>query len=277
LNCLICESASYRIIHSYDRPDAYERAAGLTGEGYWRQWVRCGECGFHYSRYSRAEDILNRFYKSAYRTKDAPWRSETTEETFNRVIALPEGQSETRARIRWIKEQIKDLHQSDLIHWEGPPYGMLDIGGATGVFAYHFQDEEWRSHVIDPADDGRFVETSLGIPYVQRPYETGSFDKPFELIAMVFVLEHLHQPMEILERTRKDMATDGLLYVEVPDAVVFRYKPAEDDIFNACHLWMFDPISLVRLLDRSGFDTLCLRRTRTVRGYYSLMVLGKEK
>jgi len=57
-NCLICQSKDYRVIFSYDKPDQYEIAIGVSKEGYYRKWVQCKQCGFYYSIYSREKNIL---------------------------------------------------------------------------------------------------------------------------------------------------------------------------------------------------------------------------
>lgn len=276
-SCLICHSTNHQVILNYDQPDPYERRVGVTEDGYWRQWVRCTACGFHYSLYSRPNDLLDRLYETGYRDASASWRSVTAEETFHHVAALPDDKSESVFRTRWIKKRIEELMQAGLLRWNAPPYRMLDIGGATGIFAYKFQDDQWQTHVVDPSREASFIESSLSISLIQKPYSPNLFGYPFELISMVFVLEHLLAPNEALLQAKKDLAEDGLLYIEVPDALAFRHKDPEDDIFNACHLWMFDPGAMIRLLDWCGLQVYTLFRTQTMRGHFSLMVLAGRR
>ena len=112
--CLLCGASRYEVLLAYDRPDAYEMAAGVGGDGYARHWVRCAGCGFHYARYSRDPDVLDRIYVSAYRDEAAAWRRHSIEETFRRIVALPPEESETWARIDWIKAELRALAAADL-------------------------------------------------------------------------------------------------------------------------------------------------------------------
>jgi hypothetical protein len=80
--------------------------------------------------------------------------------------------------------------------------------------------------------------------------------------------------MQLLEMVKRDMHGDSLLYIEVPDAWAFNCKPSHDDIFNSCHLWMFSPETLVRLLTSSGFRVFSLRRARIVRGHHAILLIG---
>ena len=266
--CLICGSDRFDVVFSYDRPDPYETAVGIIAMGYARQWVRCEGCEFHYSRYSRDPTALDRLYEGGYRDAGAPWRSESAQDTFKRIVDLPREQSETKERVRWIKTQLAVLPGG-----EGPR-SFLDVGGASGVFAYDFQDREWRGHVVDPSSQGGFIESEYGIPYKPAAYRSGLFGEQFALVSMIYVLEHVRDPRALLSEALKDLAPGGVLYVEVPDAAAFGRKAPEDDIFNACHLWMFSPESLGTLLEGCGYGVLGLRQMQTLRGNPALMTLA---
>jgi len=275
--CLICDAPEYQIIFSYDRPDQYEKVVGVRREGYFRKWVQCRNCGLYYSIYSRDNNLIDKIYASAYRDKCSAWRTASNEAVFESVMALPDGNSETKYRVRWIKQQIQKLRECGMVEFGASPYRMLDIGGGTGVFSYEFQDSDWKSHVIDPDENAQFIESKLNIPLVQKKYESNSFPWTFYLISAIFVLEHLVQPDDFLKSLHHDMNPHSLLYIEVPDALCFKRKSREDDIYNACHLWMFTPQTILALLDRCGFDVFRLCRTKTLRGHYSLMILGGSK
>ncbi len=276
-SCLVCKSSEYSAIFSYEQPDQYEQVVGISAEGYFRKWVQCKNCSFYYSIYSRNQETLDKIYTTDYRGTHAAWRNDSIEATFQRVIALPPDESETKYRISWIKENIRGTWKSGLVKQPKLPYRMLDIGGGTGVFAYEFQDDQWISHVIDPDENAHFIKTKLNIPFVQKMYEPNSFEVVFDLIVAVFVLEHLLHPVDFLKSIHNDLGPQSLLYIEVPDAICFRYKPPEDDIYNSCHLWMFAPQNLISLLNRCGFGVISLYRAKTIRGHYSLMVLASRR
>ena len=275
--CLLCGSEDYDIIHSYEKPDEYEMAVGIEKEGYFRKWVQCARCGFYYSVFSRDIGALDRIYTEAYRNECSNWRGTSAEANFRRIIALSDGESETKYRVKWIKKHIWNIWESGLLRKKPPPYRALDIGGSPGVFAYEFQDDKWKSHVIDPDENGDFIQRKFNIPFLQKKYEPNSFGFTFDLISVLFVLEHLTYPIEFLRSVGNDMESDSFLYIEVPDGICFQYRSKEDDVFNSCHLWMFTPQTLVRMLAKSGFEVYRLRRTRTIRGHYTIMMLGGKR
>jgi Methyltransferase domain len=272
--CLLCGETAATTLSSYSAPDVYERTIGISNIDYQREWVQCRNCRFIYSRYSRDPEALDRLYEQAYRDSSVPWRTGSTREVFDRVISLPSEESETHARIGWIKQKICELEQAGLITHRPGAKRLLDVGGATGVFAYLFRDADWDCHVVDPAETGRFLETDFGISYHQASYRPGMAGGTFDLITLIFVLEHLRDPRDLLAVVTADLSETGLLYIEVPDAVAFRLKAPDDDVFNSCHLWMFDPTSMVRLLADGGFQVMTLNRTKTKRGHLALNVLA---
>ena len=275
--CLICNSKDRKAVFSYDKPDQYEISLGVGKEGYFRQWLQCDRCGFYYSISSKGKNIIKKIYRSNYRDKNSSWRGQSLEESFKKIAALPEEKSETKFRVAWIKKTIEELWDSELIRKDISPYNMLDIGGGIGIFAYEFQDKNWSVHVIDPNKESSFIRTKLRIPFLQKYYKPNSFRHKFHLIALNYVLEHLSNPLSILKTAYSDLTSNGLLYIEVPDAVCFHCRPPEDDIFNSCHLWMFSPNTLTSLLDSSGFEIYSLYRTKVIRGYQVLMVLAGKK
>jgi len=144
-DCLLCHSKRYNELLAFSEPDAYERAVGVGDEGYKRQWVKCRGCGFIYSRYSRGREVIEKIYQFSYRSYRAAWRNnEDVEQIFHRVTQLPETESETKFRVKWIKVHILELNKSGILKNRINVRKFLDIGGGNGIFAYEFQDEQWK-------------------------------------------------------------------------------------------------------------------------------------
>ena len=276
-SCILCGSEKRKIISSFSEPDQYESSVGIGTEDYERHWVACGLCNFHYSTYSRDPVVLDRIYEQVYRGQSAPWRIGSTKQIFEKVIKIPAAESETHYRIEWIKTHIAELAEMGLLSFPSKSRTVLDIGGATGVFAHLFKDEEWNSEIVDPSEEGIFLEKEYGIPYYAQSYGLGKLEKNYDLISLIFVLEHMHDPQAMLTKVHANLSKKSIIYIEVPDALSFELKDHSDDIFNSCHLWMFDPKSMINLTNKCGFEMLRLQRAHTYRGHYSLMYLGIAK
>ena len=90
-----------------------------------------------------------------------------------------------------------------------------------------------------------------------------------DAIAMFHVLEHLEDPVEVLEECRSVLADDGRLFIEVPNGSSRAAKsldPAWDRWQFGFHYWHYTPPALHALTGRAGLRILELREV-TARVY----------
>ena len=270
--CIICNDANYQILTSYNSPDIYEKSVNVTKKKYYRKWVSCSRCKFIYSIYSRKDNALDKLYSSNYRNKNTKWRTKTNEEKFKWLTNLKYSQSETKKKVKWIKNQ-PILHNNK----SATKKTLLDVGGGTGIFAFECKKAlGYKPSIIDPDPTGKYLEKNYGIKYYCKIYDN-KFKTKFDFISLNFVLEHLLNPKKILIDIKKNMKSKSLLYVEVPDCLAFTKKRKNDDIFNSCHLWFFSTKSLIRMLEICGYKKVSIKKTKTLRGHYSIMALFRAK
>ena len=274
--CLLCKTKEHKTIRSYKKPDQYEEVVGVSETGYFREWVRCTNCGLYSSVFSRDESILDTIYTDAYRDENAAWRNGSTRTVFKRVINLPFEESETKIRIQYIKSNLEKLWQDGICERKPLPMNLLDIGGGSAVFAHEFRDDCWNVAIVDACASGKFLE-ELNIPFIQAYYKPKLFEYSFDLISMVFVLEHLKDPRTVLKNIHDELDSNSFLYIEVPDSNCFELNDERHDVFNSCHLYIYSPNTLTHLLDQCGFEVHCLNRVQTIKGYFSIMLLATKK
>ena len=277
ISCVVCGALEATVVKQYDQPDIYEQKVGITAEDYFRYWVKCQSCGMFRSEFSRDEEILHTIYEKQYREMGTQWRKNSVEELFLRIIAIDPAQSETHFRVQWLFDSLEMLKKAQLARL-GQPATLLDVGGASGVFAYAMKEKGFETHVIDPSHDGGFVE-KYGIGYTQGYFgQHAHFPieevQEYDIIAFLYVLEHLANPAKILADCKAQLNKGGVLFLELPDATAFHICDAEHDAFNACHLWLFGSSQITQLLHQEGFSVLALQRYITVRGYPSMMVIA---
>ena len=147
--------------------------------------------------------------------------------------------------------------------------------GATGAFCIEFQDQQWDGYIIDPDPSGAFT-VKHGVNFTCGYLAMESFENKFDLVSLIFVLEHLANPRSMLELISQIIYKEGIVNVEVPDEIAFIKKESEDDIFNSCHLFMFNPESLSQLLQQAGLKVLKIDRMQTKRGHLALRCLASK-
>lgn len=270
--CVVCGNRQGRIIASYEQPDSYEQLVNVSSEGYWRHWVTCSQCSLLRSEFSRDPQILHSIYEEKYRAVNTGLRTNTVEELFLKISAIPKESSETHFRVEWLLNALSILERSKMLDTKATPE-LLDVGGASGVFAHAMKEKGFTADVLDPSVDGRFIE-QYGVGYQQGYFGQVELQKQYDLISFLYVLEHLDDPGDILDSAKQILSPTGLLFFELPDASVVQFGDPDHDAYNSCHLWLFGSAQITSLLHKHGFSVLALQRYITVRGYPSMMVLA---
>ncbi len=132
------------------------------------------------------------------------------------------------------------------------PRSMLDIGAGTGSLAWTFAQEGWDAALVELDDSQRaFARDTYGLaPHASL--EDVPADTPRALITIVQMLEHVEEPLALLQHVRTMLDDGGALYVAVPNLA----QPNEsepDDYFHGDHLTWFGADQLRHLLERAGF------------------------
>lgn len=134
-------------------------------------------------------------------------------------------------------------------------------------------EEGWRATALDP--DARAVEHAkkrIGVEAVQGDFLATDDLGTVSLITLNKVLEHVPDPIAMLERCRRFLEPGGSVYVEIPDGQAASADPAGPDReeFYIEHHWAFSPASHNLLAERAGFRTRCLETVREPSDKYTL-------
>lgn len=83
----------------------------------------------------------------------------------------------------------------------------------------------------------------------------------YDYITLFHVVEHLKNPIEILNGLKSKLAKDGRLIIEVPncnDALISLYKSKsfEDFTYWSCHLFNYNECTLSKVLEKSGYRVI---------------------
>jgi len=167
---------------------------------------------------------------------------------------------------------------------------LLDIGCGSGSFlAAVAARGNWELTGLEPCQPAAEQARKRGVAEIhaltleQAELAAGSFD----VVTLLGVLEHLHDPLSTLRIARRLLKPDGVLGIYVPNFNYLRCKDAGPLAFVrrrkwSClapqeHLFHFTPDSLTQLIRRSGFDVTQLdvgrpfmQRSRWKRGLKQL-------
>jgi 2-polyprenyl-3-methyl-5-hydroxy-6-metoxy-1,4-benzoquinol methylase len=236
-DCLLCRGRRRTTL--VEAPDN-----GPGGTGLWFAVVQCQQCGLCFTSPRPSKRTIGRFYPPLY----APHQLQRTART-----------QRPAARHR----RVPHRHE---IPWHGQGR-LLDFGCGAGSFLERMHRQGWAVTGID-----------MCAPVVHRlrarsgfPVLAGSLPHPalaphsFDVVTMWQSLEHVHDPLAVLEEAGRLLVPGGRLWVAVPniDSLPFRwFGAAWYGLDLPRHLTHFTPWTLQVMLEQAGFRVGPVRMVR---------------
>ena len=142
---------------------------------------------------------------------------------------------------------------------------LLDVGCGNGHFLFWATSVGWDTYGVDIDEKAVEIAKRHGHRVFLGTLEEASYsDTYFDVVTLLDVLEHCHDPLQVLRECHRILKEDGLLIASVPnfscyDRRVFR----ENWIGIDCprHLFHFTPVTIKKLFQKTGFqvDTVLYR------------------
>jgi SAM-dependent methyltransferase len=132
---------------------------------------------------------------------------------------------------------------------------LLDVGCAYGYGLDAGRDAGWRVIGVELSDHARAIAQGRGHQVVATISEVPS-DCTADLVVFSQVLEHLPDPLAVLQHARKRMATDGLILIETwnRDSRLARVMGRRwQQVSPPSVVHLFTDKGLLALLGRAGF------------------------
>lgn len=182
----------------------------------------------------------------------------------SRYFRYPDNIEKEMAKIQgsFLIQNIGEFIKNNHLHY-------LEFGSGRGWLLSNLQNSAFVQSAIGFEPDS--VSTQWGRDNLHVDLRDGMLDEhqldiishdfpETNLISMVHVLEHLHNPIEILSIIKKKM-NPHFLFLEVPDAE-YEGRVMEIDTFPwssmGQHFWSFSEESLRVLLENNGYQIISL-------------------
>lgn len=173
----------------------------------------------------------------------------------------------------WIDKTLKEKRYWDTVYNHRyailerfvPPHNrrILDVGSFLGLFLKKGKERGWEVMGIEPSEQGVRYATGEGITTLKGFYEDFGEDElgHFGAVNLSLTLEHVIDPVLILNKTYRLLFPGGVVLIEVPndfnplqEAVVKVLNKPEWWLAPPHHINYFSFSSLSRLLERLGYS-----------------------
>lgn len=219
-SCFLCGKSDYRLIQQVEQKPVGETDYGISPHRYYREICQCNHCGVYFNR--RADLFAADFYQGQY--NDAI-QSGSLERRFSKITKLPFSNSDNKNRVLRI---VNYLYSNDYVPAQ---MKVLDVGSGTCVFLFEMNKFGFDTYCIDP--DPVAIKHALdraGVAGAEAgAFETYETEQKFDLITFNKVLEHVETPVVSLLKAKTMLASNGLVYVELPDGEPTPEGPAMID------------------------------------------------
>lgn len=121
---------------------------------------------------------------------------------------------------------------------------ILDYGGGDGRLMYQFRKRRKQCYLIDYNKS-----PAIGISKLGDTIDQLAIDEKFDLIICSHVIEHVAEPLLVLQKLRRHLNKDGYIYIQVPMEV---WKRPPFHIEPVTHINFFTPNSLYNLMVAVG-------------------------
>lgn len=198
--------------------------------------VECLACGFRFADPLPAPDLL-----ALYGASQDP---EYSEEEKGRVLTF-----------RRIVKECRGFRPAART--------LLDVGAGTGLLCRVAGDAGLEAWGVEPSGWGvRQARAKGGVRILQgslpHPELSG---KKFDIVTLIDVLEHLPNPLELLEAVGAALSPGGLVVIVTPNtrSLSARLLGRRWWHYRVAHVGYFDPETLSKALARSGLVPLAWR------------------
>jgi SAM-dependent methyltransferase len=241
--CPACASAHIVVLDVFPivRDFKGRRLSFLTG---------CEDCGLLFANPLRTQEEAERYY-----AEDGPWAASRAERISQlkarQLKQLHRGSTKSKPPRLGAEAQLLLDALAPYVPVFQPPQAakVLDYGCGRGVHLNWLQDLGWDTYGLEPSTDVAFVR--------HHRVNSAPQDHSFDFGLLHHVLEHVTDPVGILEQLGGALREGGVLYISVPALDTLpRHGRIKYCLDGRKHVMCFSETCLTGLLARAGFAAL---------------------
>ena len=258
-NCNFCGSKSFKNRFEYKSPPVGETKFNLKKQKYKRAYISCNLCGHWFSQH---KINLNYLYSKEY--MESTYKDKILK-TFEKIISIPKKKSDNFGRISRIKKF------SNKFICKKKNINLLDIGSGLGIFPHSVKKVGWNCTATDPDERSiSHIKKRIGVKTIHGDFLKIKNLWKYNIITLNKVLEHVIDPITILNKAKKFLSKKGFIYVEVPDAEEASKRGKKREEFFIDHFHVFSKMSLIYMCKKADLKTIKIERINEPSGKFTL-------
>ncbi len=118
------------------------------------------------------------------------------------------------------------------------PINVLDVGGGTGWILDVLKKTDQRighTQVIDIDGKAKRIAEEKGHAYFEGTIETFTTDKLFHLILMLNLVEHVANPLAVLQKAESILAPGGIIVIKTPNTTSWDARLYKKSYWGGLH------------------------------------------
>jgi SAM-dependent methyltransferase len=239
--CCICEKDNTKVI--YNENDV--------------KIVECRNCGLAYHNPRPNSTLLLEEYSTKYFENNEKSDSQAKLQSYRGDYVNRFSQFEVQYR-KYLNSILDDIEKVK------PSGKILDIGCAAGFLLEVAKKRGWDAFGVEPsAKMSLYGRDKLGIKIFTGTLLDASFESNyFDVINFADVLEHIPQPLQLLNECFRISKRDMILRIQVPNDLYNKSSKAIKSITGQLkpatlppqHLYFYNKNSLSKILNKTGFS-----------------------
>lgn len=262
--CPVCGSAARQGAHRGLRDRVF-----FCAPGEWNLY-RCAGCGAGYLDPRPDSATIGLAYASYFTHQSAlgveqpprsAWRRHRTAQRSGYLNTHYGYQlSPASRKPRWLSTNRRQRWDKQVGYLPYPGRGarLLDVGCGNGRFLLQMRAAGWAVAGVEPDPKAAAVANAAGLNVQVGLLAAGTVpDNHFDAITMNHVIEHLHQPVPILQVCRRVLKPGGIISIATPNFAARGHALFGPDWFALDpprHLVLFTPASLQYALRAAGLE-----------------------
>ncbi len=183
-------------------------------------------------------------------------RASMTKEIYGETYAgyVPTGLSPTQLRYTtfvadWLATTIRQRGR------------MVEIGAHDGFFLSLMRDRGFDCEGVEPSPFAENAITKYGLSIRKEFFRAGLYEpQSVDVMVLRHIVEHLTDPVPMLQAAWEAVKPGGMMYVEVPDSLGSLQTMFYPE-FHVDHISYFTPASLEKILELCGVSTILHRES----------------